>query len=498
MLRELLGATIKLLAMLLLGYYIERAHAGDYFCFPHGTRLIDISSSTSIGFSDNRVVPKTDQAIQELNKNLSCHWIFHFNLNRDELILVLSGFNVGKAEFYRQRLGRSAELTGVQPPRMRYRLDAPAESKCSLNESRGWKTVDETTLEIVQISSRSKLSIEFDQATGSQHDLQGLRIQLMEPQTCGRDVVYFDGNCYMIAPVRRSLIDQLAVINRESRVAQLASFNSSITMRQFLAQSQRDRIGSGFDVHSKVPMNLKQPARIGLFYDGGNKSIYYLGRSSSDLCEMNLLTDAHKLFYTVESADNRVFCGSLRTAAAVGLIEFRNCSESLPALISFPDDGGKTSCFNCSSTLLNSIRALDLSPTDVPDQNKSLKPNGAVDKNMLIAIAIAILAFLFVAVSVIVLCKLWAKRRTEEPRYGDNSPDQGLPLNVQPDSMRTADGDDCYARGESEIYDVIQYLSADKIAQSTYRAEHELTGNDSANRTTSFTDGYCTYENDSA
>uniref|UniRef100_A0A1I8I2T1 Signal peptide protein n=1 Tax=Macrostomum lignano TaxID=282301 RepID=A0A1I8I2T1_9PLAT len=246
MLRELLGATIKLLAMLLLGYYIERAHAGDYFCFPHGTRLIDISSSTSIGFSDNRVVPKTDQAIQELNKNLSCHWIFHFNLNRDELILVLSGFNVGKAEFYRQRLGRSAELTGVQPPRMRYRLDAPAESKCSLNESRGWKTVDETTLEIVQISSRS-------------------------------------------------LIDQLAVINRESRVAQLASFNSSITMRQFLAQSQRDRIGSGFDVHSKVPMNLKQPARIGLFYDGGNKSIYYLGRSSSDLCEMNLLTDAHKL-----------------------------------------------------------------------------------------------------------------------------------------------------------------------------------------------------------
>uniref|UniRef100_A0A1I8JKN3 DPPIV_N domain-containing protein n=1 Tax=Macrostomum lignano TaxID=282301 RepID=A0A1I8JKN3_9PLAT len=62
------------------------------------------------------------------------------------------------------------------------------------------------------------------------------KIQLMEPGFCSRDITYWNGNCYKITQVARSLTEELFEIDRASGILQLASFNSSIELHNFVVE----------------------------------------------------------------------------------------------------------------------------------------------------------------------------------------------------------------------------------------------------------------------
>uniref|UniRef100_A0A1I8JIG5 LAM_G_DOMAIN domain-containing protein n=1 Tax=Macrostomum lignano TaxID=282301 RepID=A0A1I8JIG5_9PLAT len=105
----------------------------------------------------------------------------------------------------------------------------------------------------------------------------------MEPGFCSSDVVCFEHSCYTISSARRSLKAELTAICSDGGLTQLASFNSSSALQNFVAQSQRTRVGTGLKARSKTPLNLTQPVRIGLLHDRLTGSIFYLSNSKGEL-----------------------------------------------------------------------------------------------------------------------------------------------------------------------------------------------------------------------
>uniref|UniRef100_A0A1I8GFU1 LAM_G_DOMAIN domain-containing protein n=1 Tax=Macrostomum lignano TaxID=282301 RepID=A0A1I8GFU1_9PLAT len=165
-----------------------------------------------------------------------------------------------------------------------------------------------------------------------------------------------------------SLKLELTAICRDAGLAQLASFNSSSALQNFVAQSQLTIVGTGLDAHSKTPLNLTQPVRIGLLHDRLNDSIFYLSNSKGEL-ELKPLVDSNNLYYNVRPTSSRFSCGCLRlaqtadgTEVSFGVVEFVSCSESLPALLSFRDTA-RNCCCSCSArAVLSQIKDLGRKP----------------------------------------------------------------------------------------------------------------------------------------
>uniref|UniRef100_A0A1I8IME4 LAM_G_DOMAIN domain-containing protein n=1 Tax=Macrostomum lignano TaxID=282301 RepID=A0A1I8IME4_9PLAT len=213
------------------------------------------------------------------------------------------------------------------------------------------------------------------------HDTPGLQIQLMEPGFCSTDVAYFEHSCYTISSAQRSLKAELTAICRDSGLTQLATFNSSSALQNFVAQSQRTRVGTGLDAHRKTPLNLTQPVRIGILHDQLTDSIFYLSNSNGEL-ELKPLVDSNNLYYNVRPTSSRFSCGSLKlaqsadgTEVSFGVVEFVSCSESLPALLSFRDTA-RNCCCGCSA------RAV-LSQIESAESHDSLASTGHIDPYLL-------------------------------------------------------------------------------------------------------------------
>ncbi|PAA57274.1 hypothetical protein BOX15_Mlig030037g1 [Macrostomum lignano] len=180
----------------------------------------------------------------------------------------------------------------------------------------------------------------------------------MEPGFCGRSMTNFESSCYTTGSVRRNLTAELAAMRADSGVMRLASFNSSAALQNFVKESQRTRVGSGLSTRSKEPLNLAQRLRVGLFYEHRTKKVFYLNCEAEAGCKIAEFEDADKLNHTVQSTNSSVFCGSLRAVnltidgEVLGLVSFTDCSEQLPALISFPD-AARNRCGDWSQPVLN-------------------------------------------------------------------------------------------------------------------------------------------------
>uniref|UniRef100_A0A1I8GH88 LAM_G_DOMAIN domain-containing protein n=1 Tax=Macrostomum lignano TaxID=282301 RepID=A0A1I8GH88_9PLAT len=182
-----------------------------------------------------------------------------------------------------------------------------------------------------------------------------------------------------------SLKAELTAICSDGGLAQLATFNSSSALQNFVEKSQRTLVGTGLKVNSKTPLNLTQPVRIGLLHDRLTGSIFYLSNSKGEL-ELKPLVDSSNLYYNVRPTSSRFSCGSLRlaqtadgTEVSFGVVEFVSCSESLPALLSFRDTA-RNCCCGCSArAVLSQIESADsqATPSETPPSSAaSVTPSG--------------------------------------------------------------------------------------------------------------------------
>ncbi|PAA82115.1 hypothetical protein BOX15_Mlig033487g1 [Macrostomum lignano] len=365
------------------------AEAGHYYCRVGGTI---VETSDQHERVDHLVLPWKENAINSANISHECKWQFEGNFSSDP-IMLLRGFDTSKVDLSRRRVVRSAEssISSSSTPaaRIQYRfvLD-PFVSKgtCPGRANRDWRSVDLDTVRVFQISKRADLIVQFTaNSSGNPHDTPSLQIQLMEPGFCSKDVVYFEHSCYSISSARRSLKAELTAICRDAGLAQLASFNSSSALQNFVEKSQRTRVGTGMKARSKTPLNLTQPVRIGLLHDRLNDSIFYLSNSKGEL-ELKPLVDSSNLYYNVRPTSSRFTCGCLRlaqtadgTEVSFGVVEFVSCSESLPALLSFRDTA-RNCCCGCSArAVLSQIESAEsqATPSEMPPSSAaSVTPSG--------------------------------------------------------------------------------------------------------------------------
>ncbi|PAA57273.1 hypothetical protein BOX15_Mlig023897g1 [Macrostomum lignano] len=246
---------------------------------------------------------------------------------------------------------------------MRYELHSKAsDATCSSPSTSEPKPVELEMLRVLQLTKGSYLTVSFRLNRRSSVNIPGLHIRLMEPGFCCRSMTNFESNCYTKGSVRRNLTAELAAaMSADSGVMRLASFNSSTTLKNFVTESQRTRVGSGLSTRSKEPLNLAQRLRIGLFYEHRTKKVFYLNCGAED-CKIAEFEDADKLNHTVQSTNSSVSCGSLRAVNltidgdVLGLVSFTDCSEQLSALISFPDAAGNR-CGDSSQPVLSWMHA---------------------------------------------------------------------------------------------------------------------------------------------
>uniref|UniRef100_A0A1I8JF16 Protein kinase domain-containing protein n=1 Tax=Macrostomum lignano TaxID=282301 RepID=A0A1I8JF16_9PLAT len=104
-------------------------------------------------------------------------------------------------------------------------------------------------------------------------------------------------------------------------------------------------LGSGLSTRIKEPLNLAQRLRIGLFYEYRTKKVFYLNCGAEAGCKMMEFEDADKLAVDL-TIDGDV----------LGQVSFTDCSEHLPALISFPDATGNR-CGDSSQPVLSWMHA---------------------------------------------------------------------------------------------------------------------------------------------
>ncbi|PAA49211.1 hypothetical protein BOX15_Mlig008400g2 [Macrostomum lignano] len=343
----------SLSTLLLLSATFQIALAGNQFCYPRGNTN-EFQLSKKIEFIEDRIIPKTDgDPVPE--EGLSCKWKILTD-HLDNAVVVLTGFDT-ETHLSERRWKRSVDSAAQQQP-MRYELHSKASnSTCSSPSTSEPKPVELEMLRVLQLTKGSYLTVSFRLNRSSSANIPGLQIRLMEPGFCCRNITNFESNCYTTGSVHRNLTAELAAMSADSGVMRLASFSSSAALQNFVTESQRTRVGSGLNTRSKEPLNLAHWLRIGLFYEHRTKKVFYLNCGAED-CKMAEFEDADKLYHAVETTNSFVSCGSLR-AVNVGAggevlwrVSFRDCSEQLPALISFPDAAGNR-CGDWSQPVLS-------------------------------------------------------------------------------------------------------------------------------------------------
>ncbi|PAA78040.1 hypothetical protein BOX15_Mlig013553g3 [Macrostomum lignano] len=344
----------SLATLLLLSATFQIALAGNQYCYPRGNTN-EFQLSKKLEFIEDRIIPKAD-ADPVPEEGLNCKWKILTD-HLDNSVVVLTGFDT-EARVNEWRRTKSVDSAAQQQP-MRYELHSKAsDATCSSPSTSEPKPVELEMLRVLQLTKGSFLTVSFRLNRRSSVNIPGLHIRLMEPGFCGRSMTNFESNCYTKGSVRRNLTAELAAAMRaDSGVMRLASFNSSTTLKNFVTESQRTRVGSGLSTRSKEPLNLAQRLRIGLFYEHRTKKVFYLNCGAED-CKIAEFEDADKLNHTVQSTNSSVSCGSLRAVnltidgEVLGLVSFTDCSEQLSALISFPDAAGNR-CGNSSQPVLS-------------------------------------------------------------------------------------------------------------------------------------------------
>ncbi|PAA74296.1 hypothetical protein BOX15_Mlig010820g1 [Macrostomum lignano] len=344
----------RLSTLLLLSSALQIALAGNEYCYPH-SNTNEFQLSKKLEFIEDRIIPKAD-ADPVPEEGLNCKWKILTD-HLDNAVVVLTGFDT-EAHLSERRWKRSVDSAAQQQP-MRYELHSKAsDSNCSSPSTSEPKPVELEMLRVLQLTKGSYLTVSFRLNRRSSANIPGLQIRLMEPGFCGRNITNFVSNCYTTGSVRRNLTAELAAMSADSGVMRLASFSSSAALQNFVTESQRTRVGSGLSTRSKEPLSLAQRLRIGLFYEHRTKKVFYLNCGAEAGCKIAEFEDADMLNHTVKSTNSSVSCGSLRAVNVtidgdlLGQVSFRDCSEQLPALISFPDAAGNR-CGNSSQPVLS-------------------------------------------------------------------------------------------------------------------------------------------------
>ncbi|PAA57275.1 hypothetical protein BOX15_Mlig029907g1 [Macrostomum lignano] len=396
----------SLATLLLLSATFQIALAGNQYCYPRGNTN---EFQLSLEFTEDRIIPETD-ADPVPEEGLNCKWKILTD-HLDNSVVVLTGFDT-EAHLSERRWKRAVDSAAQQQP-MRYELHSKASSTstCSSPSTSEPKPVELEMLRVLQLTKGSYLTVSFRLNPRSSANIPGLQIRLMEPGFCCRNITNFESNCYTTGSVRRNLTAELAAMRADSGVMRLASFSSSAALQNFVTESQRTRVGSGLSTRSKEPLSLAHWLRIGLFYEHRTKKVFYLNCGAEAGCKMAEFEDADKLYHVVETKNSSVSCGSLRAVNltidgdVLGLVSFTDCSEQLPALISFPDAAGNR-CGNSSQPVLSWMLAAaqpaaeeeQTEGTKSKSKNRlspSLEEMNVVGMVLLGAFATTLLAFIF-------------------------------------------------------------------------------------------------------
>ncbi|PAA74295.1 hypothetical protein BOX15_Mlig009150g1 [Macrostomum lignano] len=405
----------SLSTLLLLSAALQLSLAGNQYCYPRGNTN-EFQLSLKLEFIEDRIIPKTDgDPVPE--EGLNCKWKILTD-HLDNAVVVLTGFDT-VAHLSVRRSGRSAVSAAQQQP-MRYELHSKAsDSICSSPSTSEPKPVELEMLRVLQLTKGSYLTVSFWLSQRSSANIAGLRIRLMEPGFCCRSMTNFESNCYTTGSVRRNLTAELAAMSADSGVMRLASFNSSAALQNFVRETsgQRTRVGSGLSTRIKEPLNLAQRLRIGLFYEYRTKKVFYLNCGAEAGCKMMEFEDADKLHHTVQSTNSSVFCGSLRAVDltidgdVLGQVSFTDCSEHLPALISFPDATGNR-CGDSSQPVLSWMHAAAQPAAE--EEQTSPKP-----KRMRLVLVLLVVSG---AILLLVLSTLTPMRRRHSLKYKAATP----------------------------------------------------------------------------
>ncbi|PAA83607.1 hypothetical protein BOX15_Mlig017487g1 [Macrostomum lignano] len=311
------------LVLLLLTCLKFQCEAANHYCNNNMIRPVKIDELQN---QEETIVPVIfgESGDSELSYK-SCRWNIDSSVTRKEIPLVLQGVTMD-----------ATVDKSLPPPKGEQKRPADF----VVNYNGGKVPVAAGMFFALPIGQLLPLTVEASWDPRYQRAAQvKLKLLLILPGLCHRDMLGFKGNCYAVSKVRANVTAAMSSIRGD---AQLASFSSMTEIHNFtIANTAR------LSVHPyRRPLSLSQPVRLGMFYSAANASVISPKRNRYGACELEPVATAEEF---VGSAAVSGPCSTLKVDASdKAYVEFRNCSSSMLILISFPEsrsaDRDLTSC----------------------------------------------------------------------------------------------------------------------------------------------------------
>ncbi|PAA73426.1 hypothetical protein BOX15_Mlig020468g1 [Macrostomum lignano] len=380
--------------------------AGDHPCVLDSQLDIDL---TARDYQDERLVADLR------NSKLShCSWRFKVPSLAGSRTLVIEGIPGG------------SEPNNSSENQLQYELHDPTR-KCAAASAR--KNVTRGLFYALPLTDRNTyLSVSFSRRPEEIKGHKPIVFRAVTPLAgfCSRDMLSFHGNCYAVNPVKETLdVSMRSIIGG----AQLAYFNSTAEIKQFIAANNDRKTTYPF----QRPLNLTQRVRIGVFLKEPDNSVVSIVREESG-CGLKFIPGPERI--SLERVGGK--CGYLELNERYGaMIEFGDCNEKLPALVTFPESA-PVLCKNCSfrhdqhvSELLKSLNAAPKSQKN--DTISSVTPTSEFWHDLIarkvgcapgLAIFVIILLVLLALASAITGCLIYRKKQWSLKISEENNQDR--------------------------------------------------------------------------
>uniref|UniRef100_A0A1I8J314 CUB domain-containing protein n=1 Tax=Macrostomum lignano TaxID=282301 RepID=A0A1I8J314_9PLAT len=266
---------------------------------------------------DESIIPRvlTDELDTSYRR---CRWIIKNSAAQEDMQLVLQGVLIDSADNTDLRLQSGENQTGS--------------AKLVISYSGGEIPVTAGMFRVQPQKSMFPLTVEASWDPRYQRATQvKLRLLLILPGLCHRDMLSFNGNCYAVSELRANVTSAMSSIRGD---AQLASFSSMSEIRSLIAANT-----ARLSVHPyRRPLSLSQPVRLGMFYSAADASALSLIRQDSGECGLKPVLRSEGF---VESNGATGPCVTMNVDASDRAeIKSKSCSSQIPFLVKFPERGG--------------------------------------------------------------------------------------------------------------------------------------------------------------
>ncbi|PAA86619.1 hypothetical protein BOX15_Mlig023892g1, partial [Macrostomum lignano] len=394
---------------LLLACLKSECQAETYYC----TNGVVSPITIDINNGDVKIIPEVlgDTNDNRPLSNRTCRWSIKAAATENDMQkLVLL------AEPINSTAGSSLSINNVK-----------SQADLVLNSSGGQLLATAGLFLVRPIRQLLPLTVEASWDTRYQRAAQiKLRLLLILPGLCHRDMLSFNGSSYAVSKVKANLTAAMSSIRGD---AQLASFSSMSEIRSLIAANT-----ARLSVHPyRRPLSLSQPVRLGMFYSAADASALSLIRQDSGECGLKPVLRSEGF---VESNGATGPCVTMNVDASDRAeIKSKSCSSQIPFLVKFPERGGTAGPYPASCIAKTIIWKILKTPRQkwtakVLGQTSTEAP--AANLAVIVGVSCPILVVLvIITIVIIIVCKRrYSSLNSSEQSVGKENADIELLKNV--------------------------------------------------------------------